>query len=453
MRNWNDAVVFCVMAALGGFGGSVVSERWASAEGPFDVFPEPASMRQLFDGQTLRGWHGQPQMDPAELASMPTAERDARRREWAEQTERFWSVENGEIVSSGEGPFLVTDQKFENYALSLEYKIQPLADSGVYLKDNPQVQIWDPRKAEFFHLGSQLGSGGLFNNASGADGKNPLLMMDRPIGQWNTMQVLQIGSRTSVRLNGQIVVDHAVMENFWDRDENLPRRGSVQLQTHGGEVRWRNLYAKELSAEVANQVLLSHERVSYRSIFDGRTLEGWIGAVDDYQVVGGSLMCREGRGGLLCYEQPQQDFEVKLEFRLPSGGNNGLAIRTPLDVDPAYEAMCELQILDNADPAYVGIDPRQRHGSAYGMVAARRGYLRPAGQWNFQHVRVHGSRVEVELNGYSILDADLSTVDQTLDDKPHPGLRRTEGYFGFAGHSDPVEFRSVLLRQFVGVSR
>jgi hypothetical protein len=81
------------------------------------------------------------------------------------------------------------------------------------------------------------------------------------------------------------------------------------------------------------------------------------------------------------------------------------------------------------------------------MVAAHRGYLRENGQWNYQQVTVKGSTVRVELNGVTILDADLAKVTEYMADSPHPGKDRTSGYFGFAGHSDPVEFRHIAIRR------
>ncbi len=109
--------------------------------------------------------------------------------------------------------------------------------------------------------------------------------------------------------------------------------------------------------------------------------------------------------------------------------------------------MCELQVLDSEHPKYAKLDPRQYHGSAYGMVAARRGYLREQGEWNFQEVTVDGSTIKVELNGNVILDADLSEVEEYMAEKAHPGKELGRGYFGFAGHSDPVEFRNVSIRE------
>jgi hypothetical protein len=108
--------------------------------------------------------------------------------------------------------------------------------------------------------------------------------------------------------------------------------------------------------------------------------------------------------------------------------------------------MTELQVLDDMAAKYATLDPRQAHGSAYGMVAASRGYLRRVGEWNFQEVTVRGSRIQVELNGTRILDADLARVTSYLGDRPHPGKDRTSGHFGFAGHGDPVRFRNVRIR-------
>ena len=135
-----------------------------------------------------------------------------------------------------------------------------------------------------------------------------------------------------------------------------------------------------------------------------------------------------------------------MEFKLPPGGNNGLAIRYPGKGDTAYLGMCELQVLDNTAEKFAKLDQRQYHGSAYGMVAARRGYQRPVGEWNYQRVTVKGSTIRVELNGFEILDTDLAKVEEFMGGRPHPGLKRTSGHFGFAGHNDPVEFRNVRIK-------
>lgn len=141
-------------------------------------------------------------------------------------------------------------------------------------------------------------------------------------------------------------------------------------------------------------------------------------------------------------------------FKIPPGGNNGLAIRYPGKGNAAYDGMTELQIID--ENYYAArkqpdkkLDPRQYHGSVYGMVPAARGYLRPIGEWNFQEVTVKGSTIKVELNGTVILDTDVSKIDlaTVMGKSKHPGLNRATGYFGLAGHNDPVEFKDLFIRK------
>jgi hypothetical protein len=186
----------------------------------------------------------------------------------------------------------------------------------------------------------------------------------------------------------------------------------------------------------------------FTSIFNGQDLEGWAGPVSEYEVKDGAIMCRPGKGGTIYYNKELTDFVVRLEFKLPKGGNNGLAIRYPGTGDTAYMGMCELQVLDDKYEKATGdkIDPRQAHGSAYGMVAAKRGFQRPIGEWNTEEVTVKGSSIKVVLNDTVILDCDLSKVTETLENKAHPGKDRKSGFFGFAGHNDPVQFRNVRIK-------
>jgi hypothetical protein len=247
-----------------------------------------------------------------------------------------------------------------------------------------------------------------------------------------------------VFLNGHLVVDNAILENYFDRKLPLIKRGPIQLQTHGGEIRWKDIFVREIPSSEATGILTND---GFTPLFDGQSLNGWSGAVDNYEVVGGSIRCKSGKGGVLHTKYEYGDFVARLEFKVPPGGNNGLAIRYPGDGDTAYVGMCELQVLDDTAAQYSKIDPRQAHGSAYGMAAAARGYQRPAGEWNFQEVTVIGSTIKVELNGNLILDTDLSKVTEYMANSPHPGKDRTKGYFGFAGHNDPVEFRNVRIKE------
>jgi hypothetical protein len=406
----------------------------------------PPGFVALFNGRDLENWRGGDTFDHRRLLAMPAEERATAIARWTASMQQHWRVENGELINDGHGAYATTEQDYGDFELLLEYRTVPKADSGIYLRGVPQVQIWDPTETAKFILGAHLGSGGLWNNSPGAPGKDPLVLADKPFGQWNFFRILMIGSRVTVWLNDRLVVDHAILENYFDRSTPVPDRGPIQLQTHGGEIRWRNLFLREIPPDEANRILAARGADGFQSIFNGHTFEGWAGPLDNYEIRDGAIVCKPDRGGTIHTREQYGDFAVRLEFNLPPGGNNGLALRYPGHGDTAYVGMCELQVLDDNAPQYADLDPRQYHGSAYGMVAAHRGYLRPPGHWNFQEVIVRGSTIRVELNGTPILDADLSQVAEFLGNRPHPGMHRTSGHFGFAGHNDPVAFRNIRLR-------
>ena len=179
--------------------------------------------------------------------------------------------------------------------------------------------------------------------------------------------------------------------------------------------------------------------------FDAFT--GWAGPVDQYEVKDGAIVCKPKKGGTIYTKDQYGDFVARVEFKLPPGGNNGLAIRYPGKGDTAYVGMCEVQVLDDTAKKYAKLDPRQYNGSVYGMVPAHRGYLRPVGEWNFEEVTIKGPTIRVELNGTVILNADVSKVTEYMAKSPHPGKDRTSGHFGFAGHIDPVAFRNIEIKR------
>jgi hypothetical protein len=435
----------------------------------------PSRFVALFNGKDLAGWHGMMTYDQRLYDVMTPEERQNKIAKDTADMLEHWKVEDGEMVNDGKGAYASTDRNYGDIELFVDYKMLPLGDSGIYLRGTPQVQIWDyTPNGKSRDKGADKGSGGLWNNSPGAPGKDPTVLADKPFGEWNTFRVVQTGARTSVTFNGQLVVDHATMENYFDRPAKngkypacdpvrqaiheagnranpLFASGPVQLQTHGSEIRWRNVFLREIGTDEANRILAEHDNDGFTSIFNGKDLEGWMGATDRYQVVDGAIVCKPNEGGNLLTKEEYGDFVVRFEFKLPPGGNNGLVLRAPsAECKAAYEAMCEVQVLDTEHERYQGqrkIDPRQAHGSLYGMVPAHRGYLRPTGEWNFEEVTVRGSTVKVELNGSVILDADLSTVTDYMGGAAHPGKDRTRGYFGFAGHKEPVAFRALRIKR------
>lgn len=404
----------------------------------------PTGFTALFNGKDLSGWHGMGHFDPRKLWAMSDEDRAAKRAKDMASVREHWKAEGGAVVNDGHGVYLTTDKDYGDIEFMIDYKTVAKADSGIYLRGNPQIQIWDyTKEGGKWNIGADKGSGGMWNNSPGAAGKDPLVLADKGFGEWNHFRIIQVGDRTTVFLNDQLVVDHAVMENFWDRKNPLWSKGPIQLQTHGGEIQWKNIYLREIPANEANVMLAEP---GFKPIFNGENLDGWEGPVDNYTVEEGAIVCKPRSGGTIYYHQPFSDFVVRFEFKLPPGGNNGLAIRYPGSGDTAYSGMCELQVLDNTAAKYAKLDDRQYHGSAYGIAAAKRGFQRPVGEWNYQEVTVKGSTIKVVLNGTTILDTDVSKVNEYMADSPHPGKDNESGFFGFAGHGDPVAFRNVRLK-------
>jgi hypothetical protein len=190
------------------------------------------------------------------------------------------------------------------------------------------------------------------------------------------------------------------------------------------------------------------EEKDFVPLFNGRDLAGWVGATNLYTVADGALRFVEGEKnfGNLMYEKQFSDFILRFEFKLTPNGNNGLAIRaSDIAKDAAYYGL-ELQILDDTGNKKQHLKPYQYHGSIYGVVASRKGSLKPVGEWNCEEVRAVGSRITVTLNGQVITDADIKGIAETPDGKAHPGLHNEKGYLGFLGHTMPVQFRNIRIK-------
>ena len=451
----------------------------------------PAGFTALFNGKDLSGWYGWDIKDPTELSKLSPADLAEYKKKSIEgplppskqgpiNINANWKVENGELVSNGIGLFLTSDKVYGDFELLLDYKALPDCDAGVCLRGIPQVQIWDTTKKDPRHARQAKGSGGLASNNLGAVGTDPSKKMDKPLGEWNSFKIRMIGERVTVVLNGETVVDHAVLENSFaspkpgsisiqkesdgfveKKDEKVPNgwmadpafpKGPIQLRTHGSEMRWRNIFIREIPAEEANKELASRDAEGFVEKVNGKDLSNWQGAVDSYEMKNGAIVCRPGKGGNLFTMDEFENGFIRVEFKLPPAGNNGIALRTPLGGHPSSDGF-EIQILDsdgyNAIQAAAGkklLEPYQYHGSLYNCVGAKHGYLRPVGEWNFEEIEVQGQKIKVTLNGTKILDVDVDTFDRSQIAHPPKGLDHRRGYIGFAGHNDPVEFRSFKVK-------
>lgn len=196
----------------------------------------------IFNEKDLSGWQGLVD-DPVKRAEM--SESQLADKQAAANTEMMndWVVKNGQLTFIGEGSkSICTTKKYGDFEMLIDWKIGKGADSGVYLRGTPQVKIWD---TTLLDIGAQVGSGGLFNNESHPD--KPLVVADNPVNEWNTFRITMIGEKVSVYLNGQLVVDQVVFENFWNREIPIFTSEAIELHAHGDNVTFRNVYIKELN--------------------------------------------------------------------------------------------------------------------------------------------------------------------------------------------------------------
>ena len=396
----------------------------------------------MYNGQDLRGWKGLV-ANPVKRRLL-SADTLALLQVKADEVMRSgWEAKGEELHFTGHGDNLCSVKDYQDFEMYVDWKIEKEGDAGIYLRGSPQVQIWD---TALTRVGAQVGSGGLYNNQ--INPRNPLKVADNPVEEWNTFRIIMKGERVTVYLNGELVVDKAILENYWDRKIPIFLKDAIELQAHGNHIVYRNIYVKELQPEV----VYTAPEGDFTTLFDGASLFNWTGNTTDYFPSNGELVVDPKRGGKgnLYTKKEYGDFHLKFDFQLTPGANNGLGIRTPLEGDAAYVGM-ELQILDNTSPLYAKLQPYQYHGSVYGIIAAKQGFLKPVGEWNEEEVIAQGSKIKVILNGDVILDGDiaLATKEGTADHKEHPGLLNKTGHIGFLGHGSPLKFKNIRIKELI----
>jgi alpha-L-fucosidase len=182
---------------------------------------------------------------------MSETQRAAARAAADERMRAHWRVEDVLLVFDGHGESLVTDEDFGDFELLVDWMIQPGGDSGIYLRGTPQVQIWD----------NAIGSGGLYNNQENSSA--PFIVADNPAGEWNKFRIVMIGDRVSVWLNDFNVVEAVPLENSWNRGTPLASRGPIELQAHGSELRFRNVFIRRIIDPEAERSLLFDRRLDW----------------------------------------------------------------------------------------------------------------------------------------------------------------------------------------------
>lgn len=406
------------------------------------AMPTDEGFKSMFNGKDLTGWQGLVD-NPLVRAKMRSVDLERRQAEANMMVPSNWSVKDGCIWFNGKGNNLCSVTEYGDFEMLVDWKITKDGDSGIYLRGTPQVQIWDTSRTD---VGAQVGSGGLYNNQ--VYPSKPLKVADNQVGEWNTFRILMVGEKVSVWLNGELVVDNVKMENYWDPKIPIFPKGPIELQAHGTDLAFRDIYVWEINEKDYN--LTPEEKAQgFVSLFNGRNLDNWVGNKQSYVVEEGMIVIKpeNGSGGNLYTEKEYSDFIFRFEFQLTPAANNGLGIRAPLEGDAAYVGM-ELQILDNTADVYATLQPYQYHGSVYGVIPAKRDYLKPLGEWNYEEVYIKGTQIRITLNGTVIVDGDIAGPrdNGTMDHNEHPGLKNSTGHIGFLGHGSVVKFKDIRIK-------
>ena len=376
-----------------------------------DENPKDGGFVSIFNGKNLDGWKGLVE-NPIKRAKMTPKELAAAQVKADKQMALDWKVEDGLIVFDGKGyDNLCTEKQYGDFEMLVDWKLYPgpEPDAGIYLRGTPQVQIWDTARV---NVGAQVGSGGLYNNQQNPS--KPLKVADQKLGEWNTFRIKMIGERVSVWLNDELVTDNVVLENFWDRKQPIFPTEQIELQAHGSKVAYRDIFIKEIPRAEPFQLSAEEKKDGFKVLFDGTDLDLWTGNKKNYVVENGNIVLYPSQsfGGNLYTREQFANFVFRFEFMLTPGANNGLGIRTPPEGDAAYVGM-ELQILDNDAPIYKDLEIYQYHGSVYGVIPAKRGYLKPVGEWNKLECVVQGDIIDIYVNG--------KLVNQAINVRPSKG--------------------------------
>lgn len=389
----------------------------------------PKGFTALFNGRDLDGWKGLVE-NPVKRAQMSQEELAQVQVKADSIMKTHWKVEDGILTFDGDGfHHLCTTKDYSDFEMLVDWKIEKNGDSGLYLRGSPQVQIWDPEQWK-------IGSGGLYNNQKGPS--EPLVIADHPIGEWNTFRIKMVGDRVTIHLNGVLVVDNVVLENYWERDKPIYSTGQIELQAHNSPLYFRSIYIREIPRE---------EPLFKGELFNGKDLTGWqpIGSPEgSWQVKDGILFTDGKGGGWLSTTNEFDNFKLELEFRVPEGGNSGVFLRAPHEGDPAYTGM-EIQVLDDYAEKYANLKAWQYTGSIYAIQAPSSRASKKANQWQKMIIVCNGPKVTVILNGVEIINTNL--IDFMHKEKSNPGIKRRKGFIGLQNHSTKIEYRNIRLQE------
>jgi len=396
----------------------LVSTSFANAAEDSAHNQPPKGFEALFNGKTLDGWigmnfhqvKGEKGRSPVSVQLMsPKDRKELLKKNWADVLEH-WSVDQGELVNDGHGVYLTTAKDYGDFELLLDYKTVAKADSGIYLRGVPQVQIWDTTKeGGKWDRKANLGSGGLYNNTKA--GKYPMVHADKPFGEWNHFRIIMIGENVTVYFNGKLVVDDVPMENYYDRERSIFPTGPIQLQTHGGEIRFRNVFLREIPRTPPEAGILAKGK----PVGDGWTavLEEGTGdeghAEDEYwKVVDGVLTGKSTGGKQHHYAYTAEeygDFELHAQVKMTGkNANSGLHFR----VDPQTASFGKIAgyEIDLGPGQWGSLQHVGGDGNITKCPQSLADKVIKQNDWNHFYIVAKGDYIQTWINGVKVIDVE-----------------------------------------------
>ncbi len=374
----------------------------------------PKGFKTLFNGKNLDGWigmnfHKVKGKSPVAVQMLSPKERKVLLKKNWEDAKKHWSVEKEELVNDGHGIYLTTAKNYGDFELLLDYKTVAKADSGIYLRGVPQVQIWDTTKeGGKWKRKANLGSGGLHNNEK--EGKHPLVYADKPFGEWNHFRITMIGENVTVYYNEKLVVDNVRMENYFDRKRPIFPTGPIQFQTHGGEIRFRNVFIREIPRKLPSSGILKN----------GKPVgDGWIAFLQDGENVQGGeiekefwtwekgLLKGEYQGGkkhhYIYTTKEYSDFELHAKIKMTGkDANSGLHFR----VDPKTASFGKISGYE-VDMGAVPWGWLQHVGGDGNIQKCSKSLVKKAikkNDWNHFYIVAKGDYIQTWINGVKVID-------------------------------------------------
>jgi hypothetical protein len=407
--------------------------------GTVSVQADDDGFSPLFPGDSLAGWKISDWSDLRTPQKVPG---------------QAWKIEDGVLYGLNKRTWIVSPKEYGDFVLKLETKISRASNGGIGLRfplegdpayKGMEIQVVDH---DVYYRGGtepKQRTGSIYDEIAAEDSV-------KPPGQWNSWEITARGSRITIVLNGETVIDADLSGHSEARQQKgpplaeRPLKGHIGFQNLSGTITLRNIMIKELDGAEEQFV----------SLFNGRNLDGWVNvncAPETWTVREGMIICSGVPTGVMRTEKQYENYVLELEWRhMKKGGNAGLFIHSgdlPVTGKPFTRAI-EVQILDGRNTgSYTS------HGDVFGIQGATmtpdklhpNGWMRslpserrcnPAGQWNHYRVESRNGTIELAVNGKVVTRA------------YHANPRK--GYICLESEGGLVHFRNIRICELPGTN-